>query len=96
MEELIRVRILSRDYPLRVAREDAASTRRLAVELHERMEDFKRAHPDQSDLVAAVVTALGLAEELVIARRQGEGLAEDFSRALDELDRELAEALVEP
>ncbi len=96
MDELIRVRILSRDYPLRVDAENVAATRQLARNLHVRMQEFKESHPDQSDLVAAVLTALWLAEELVALRSERQDMIRQFISALDQLDTELAGALAEP
>lgn len=96
MDELIRVRILSRDYPLRVEGNNVAATRQLARNLHVRMQEFKQEHPDQSDLVAAVLTALWLAEELVALRSDKQEMIRQFNSALDQLDTELAGALAEP
>lgn len=96
MDELIRVRILNRDYPLRVKGQNVAATRQLARNLHVRMQEFKQVHPDQSDLVAAVLTALWLAEELVALRSDKQEMIRQFNDALDQLDAELARAVAEP
>ena len=60
MEKSIRVRILGRDYPLLVKEQDEALTREMAAYIDGKMQAFKKAHPDQSDLVMAVMTAQGL------------------------------------
>ncbi len=92
MEKSIRVRILGRDYPLRVQEDDEAATREMAAHVDARMRAFKTAHPEQSDLVTAVVTALALAEELYHAREATPDLTQ-FNDEIDEIDRLLAEAL---
>lgn len=94
MERSIRVRILGRDYPLRVRQEeDEAATRAMAASVDARMQAFKRQHPDQPDLVAAVVTALSFAEELGLLRDAAETDAASLGEALGALEHRLAAAL---
>ena len=93
MEKSIRVRILGRDYPLRVQEEDEASTREMAASVDARMRTFKTAHPEQSDLVTAVVTALALAEELYTAREAAPATTPALDDELEALDQLLADAL---
>ena len=94
MEKSIRVQILGRTYPLRVRRdEDEAAMRRTAAHVEERMQAFKRMHPEQPDIVASVVTALALAEELYALREQQAAGDDALDDALDALDRRLADAL---
>ena len=94
MDRSIRVRILGRDYPLRVRRpEDEAAMRQMAAAVDERMQAFKKQYPEQPDLVAAVVTALALAEELSLLRDATEADAAALDDALSALDRRLATAL---
>ncbi len=93
MEKSIRVHILGRDYPLRVQEDDEAATREMAAYVDAQMRTFKTAHPEQSDLVAAVVTALALAEELYSAREAPQNIPHQFDDEIDALDRLLADAL---
>ena len=93
MHKSIKVRILDRDYPLLVQADDEATMRSLAGLVDERMRAFKTMHPDQPDLVAAVVTALGMAEELTAARETSNVVLSALDREVALLDRELTSAL---
>ena len=89
MEKSIRVRILNREYPLRVQELDEGPTRKMAALVDARMRAFKQAHPDQPEVVAAVMVALAFAEELQSSREAHEHLLD----ALDALDADLTQAL---
>ncbi len=93
MEKSIRVRILSREYPLIVREEDEALAHEMAAHVETKMRAFKKSHPEQPDLVAAVVAALALAEELYSTWEQGERALRNLDSELGALDRRLAEAL---
>ena len=93
MQRSIQVRILGRDYPLRIREEDEVAIRTVAGTVDERMRGFKQSHPDQPDLVAAVVTALGLAEELSAARETSNVVLTALDQEVALLGRELADAL---
>ena len=64
----IRVRVLDREYPLRVAPGDEDYTLHLAHHVDERMQALRRSLPTQPDLTHAVLAALELAEEMFAAR----------------------------
>ena len=93
MHELIRVKILSREYPLRVEAKDVESTRQLAAKLNSRMRKFKRDHAGQPDLIAAVMVAMALEEKLHHSRSHAAKASHTLSGALDELSSALAAAL---
>jgi cell division protein ZapA (FtsZ GTPase activity inhibitor) len=93
MEKSIRVRILGRDYPLLVREGEETLTREMAGHIDARMKAFKKAHPEQSDLVAAVMTSLALAEDLLTASEQERALLHALDDDLAALDRQLAQAL---
>lgn len=93
MMKSIRVRIAGREYPLRVQAEDEQAMVRLAQMVDERIEDFKQKHQGHPDVVAAVVVALGLAEELSAARDTSSVLLSALDQEVAILDRELASAL---
>ena len=96
MEKPIRVRVLSRDFALRVRPEDEALTHDFANYVDGKMRAFKEAHPDQPELTVAIVTALALAEELYAARDAQEHLEyidHRLGEELTDLDGRLAQAL---
>ena len=87
----IRVRILDRDYPLRVAPADEAYTLHLAKYIDGRLRQIRGGIPHQPDLTHAIIGALELAEELFAARAEIDQLkarveveAKDLSKRLDE------------
>ncbi len=92
----IRVRVLGREYPLKVREEGEALTREMAAYVNDRMLAFKQAHPEQSDLVTAVVTALSLAGELFGAWEASQHTMRALEAELGALDQHLAEALLLP
>jgi cell division protein ZapA len=93
MEKSIRVRVLGRDYPLRVREEDEAAMRETAAYVDAKMHAFKTTYPEQPELVTAVVTALALAEELYSTREKQKSTLRRLDDELSALDRQLAEAL---
>ena len=90
----VRVRILDRDYPLRVAPGDEDYTVHLAQRVDERLRRLRGQLPAQPDMTHAVLVALELAEELYAARAETDRLRarlEIESAALVEtLDRALS------
>jgi len=68
MQKSIRVRFLGKDYTLRVDLDDELATIEMAAFLESKLQAFKSAHPEQSDLTTAVITALAVAEELFLER----------------------------
>jgi len=92
-QETIRVEVLGREYPLRVNSEDIATIHSVAENVNHRMKAFKEQYPDQSDMVAAVFTALELAEELIGARETSNFLLTAIDRETDYVAKELSQAL---
>lgn len=90
----VRVRILDRDYPLRVAPGDEDYTIHLAARVDERLRRLRSQLPSQPDLTHAVLVALELAEELYAARAETDRLRarlEIESQALsDQIEQALA------
>jgi len=66
--QTIRVRILNRDFSLRVREQDEGLTRRLARYVDTKMQDFLRDHPDQPEITASIIAAMAIAEELFTER----------------------------
>ncbi|NNF05037.1 MAG: cell division protein ZapA [Rhodothermales bacterium] len=91
----IRVRFLGKDYSLRVKEEDKAATIEMAEFLDERLRAFKSAHPEQSDLTAAVITALAVTEELFMERSENLNPGDWLNEQLDEMSKNLTAALQE-
>lgn len=89
----IHVRILGREYGLRVQEGDEAHTRRIAESVNARMEEFKSNHPEQSELTTAVMTALALAEELFLQREKYEDGTAALNEELEHLVQRLDGAL---
>ena len=90
----VRVRILDRDYPLRVAPGDEDYTVHLAARVDERIRRLRRDLPTQPDLTHVVLTALELAEELYAARAETDRLRArleiESSALADRLDAALS------
>jgi len=84
LEKSIQISILGRRYPLRVRAEDEALMYQLAAMVEEKMRAFREKHPEQSELTAAVIVALSLAEAL-----------HEAQKALQELDETLYETIQE-
>lgn len=93
MQKLVRVRILGREYPLRILEAQEEEIRAVADGVDARLRGFKRAYPGQSDIVAAVMTALDLADELHTARKVPQRLKEAFDAELKRMDYDLERAL---
>lgn len=89
----LRVQILGREYGLRVREGAEEYTRRIARFVDERMQKFRRAHPEQAELTTAVMTALALAEELQETRDAQEDNTKAVNEALQQLSHRLEEAL---
>jgi len=91
MDKPIRVRLLGREYTLRVREEDEALTQEMAAYVSAKMEAFRNAHPDQSEITAAVITALALAEEVYTLRDTQ--YPPELDAELDALEKRLTDAL---
>ena len=70
----IRVRILDKEYPLRVAPADEGYTKHLAQLVDERLRRIRQNIPTQPDLTHAIIGALEMAEELYAARAENDRL----------------------
>ena len=70
MPQSIRVRILNRDYSLEVTQGNEQRVREIVRYVDTKIRKFQRDHPDQSDITAPVIVALGLAEELFTEREK--------------------------
>lgn len=92
LEKSIRVRVLGREYALRVHPGDEDLTRDVAAYVDAKMQAFQQAHPGQSELTAAVITALAITEELYTTWED----ADDVDDALEALADRLGDVLGTP
>lgn len=92
----IRVRILDRDYPLKVAEADEAYTIHLAKYIDGRLKQIRQGIPHQPDLTHAVIGALELAEELFAARAEIDRLRARVAVEADALSDRIERALAPP
>ncbi|MEL6443265.1 MAG: cell division protein ZapA [Bacteroidota bacterium] len=90
----IRVRVLDREYPLKVRSDKEALMRKLAEQVSGRLTRLKRQIPNQPDLTLAVLALLQLAEEM--DAREGEldelqaSLGAEANALADQLDAVLS------
>ena len=89
----VRVRILDRDYPLRVAPGDEDYTVHLAQRVDERLRRLRSQLPSQPDMTHAVLVSLELAEELYAARAETDRLRARLEIEASALADRLEEAL---
>ena len=93
MEKSINVRVMGREYSLRVNQDDEKTTREVAAYVDAKMTAFRKAFPRQSETTTAVIAALAIAEELYILRdRQGQDF-EDADYEIDQLTALLDQAI---
>ncbi|MBT8401569.1 MAG: cell division protein ZapA [Rhodothermia bacterium] len=85
MEKSIRVRILGREYGLRVDENDEELTKGIADYLDVKMRSFRDAHPDQQDITTAVIAGLAVTEELFSHQNEVREDKDRVARSLDEL-----------
>ncbi|MEX0820600.1 MAG: cell division protein ZapA [Rhodothermales bacterium] len=88
----IRVRILNRDFSLRVSEKDEDLTRDLARYVNDKMQDFLRKHPDQPEITASIIGAMAIAEELFTEREERERLESQLEEAFETMSNRLEQA----
>ncbi|MDE2997364.1 MAG: cell division protein ZapA [Bacteroidota bacterium] len=96
MENLIpiKVRLLGKDYTLRVTKDDELATLEMAEYLNTKLQAFKSAHPEQSDLTAAIITGLAITEELFVERSSQLDPGDHVNGVLKDLEKKLSKALL--
>lgn len=90
----LKVRFLGKDYTLRVQEEDELATLEMSEYLDSKMRAFKHAHPEQSDLTAAVITGLAMTEELFVERAAALDPGDHINAELNKMERKLSKALL--
>ena len=91
----IRVRVLDREYPLRVHPEDVGYTQHLAQLVDARLRRLREGIPNQPDLTHAIIGALEMAEELYAARAEIDRLRAQVEVEAKALIARLDDALAE-
>ncbi len=92
-EKSIRVRVLDREFGLRVQEENEAVTREIAAYVDARMRAFRRTHPEHPEITAAIITALAIAEELYTLRDEQQKTLRLLENQIGALDEQLAAVL---
>lgn len=82
MEKSISVRVMGREYTLRVNEADEAMTKEIAAYVDDKMTAFRTAFPKQPEITTAVIAALAIAEELYAARDQQDKMIADTDEEL--------------
>jgi len=90
----IKIRLLGKDYTLRVSEDDELATLEMAEYLNAKLKAFKASHPEQSDLTAAVITGLAITEELFVERSSALDPGEHVNGVLTDLEKKLSKALL--
>lgn len=90
----IKIRLMGKDYTLRVAKEDELATLEMAEFLNAKLQSFRTSHPEQSDLTAAIITGLAITEELFMERASSLDPGEHVNAALVDMEKKLSKALL--
>ncbi len=93
MEKSIRIKLLGREYPLRVSEKDEDRTLALAGHVDDKLRSFRETHPDQSDTTAATITCLALADDLFSIKEELERRDAYYASELARLEERLGAAL---
>ena len=93
MEKSISVRVMGREYSLRVNKEDEEMTREIAAYVDDKMTAFRTAFPKQPEITTAVIAALAIAEELYSSRERQDRIIEDTEVEISALTDKLSSIL---
>ena len=93
MEKSVRVKILGREYGLRVQEDDENLTQEIADYLDSKMRLFRDAHPEQQDITTAVIAGLAVTEELFTQQNRLSSDWDDLDGTLNALSDRLDEVL---
>lgn len=90
MDKSIRVKILDREYPLKVNPENEARTREIAAAVDARMQTFRKHIPTEPDLTVAVMAALAYGEELASINALSRSQSSETLTEIDSMLRALS------
>lgn len=93
-DDVIRVTIMGREYPIR-ADADEAYIRKIASYLDERMNAVMKADPGRTPLNIAVLTALNLADELFALKRDRQKQLDAFTQKAKDFSRQIEKELLD-
>lgn len=96
MDKSLRITIQGRTYGLRIHEENIPVMEALARSLDARLGEFRKQHPGQNELTAAIMTALNLAQDTHILQQKYDDLQQQYDEVvlaheihLEEVDEEL-------
>jgi len=89
----IKVHFLGKDYTLRVDEDDELATLEMAEYFDTKLRAFKKEHPEQPDLTAALITGLAITEELFVERASALDPGDAINAQLSDLEKKLSSAL---
>lgn len=90
MDKSIRVRILDREYPLRVRADNEDRAREIAAAVDARLQSIRKQLPAEPDLTVAIMTALAYGEEAASIRESSDGERKRTSAQIHALVESLA------
>ena len=90
MDKSIRIKILDREYPLRVNVENETRTREIAAAVDARMQNIRKHIPTEPDLTIAIMAALAYGEELASVSESSESHSSETQTEIESLLESLA------
>ncbi len=85
MDKSIRVRILDREYPLKVSVENETRTLEIAEAVDARMQAIRKQIPAEPDLTVAIMAALAYGEELASVNASSESQSSETVTQIDSM-----------
>ena len=90
MDKSIRIKILDREYPLKVSVENETRTREIAAAVDARMQSIRKHIPTEPDLTVAIMAALAYGEELASASASNASHSSETQAEIDSMLRSLS------
>ena len=90
MDKSIRIKILDREYPLRVSADKEGRTREIAAAVDARMQAIRQQIPTEPDLTVAIMAALAYGEELASVSASNESHSKETLTEIDSMLRTLS------
>ena len=85
MDKSIRIKILDREYPLRVNVENETRTREIATAVDARMQNIRKHIPTEPDLTIAIMAALAYGEELASVSESSESHSSETQTEIESM-----------
>jgi len=90
MDKSIRIKILDREYPLRVSVENETRTREIAAAVDARMQSIRKHIPTEPDLTVAIMAALAYGEELASSSASNASHSSETQAQIDSMLQSLS------